>query len=164
MFSNSYGSVKKCGLFISRKFPQFGASPDGIFQDYLVEVKCPYALKDTTPTNISNLTPAQRKTFFLISSENGVELDTKHKYYSQCQWQMFVTGFRKTKFVIQTPFSIFVQDIHYDEKHIFDLLPAINDHYDNIFVPETFEMRIPRGLPPLKLLKNEKESLSCVLL
>ena len=100
MFSNSYGSVKKCGLFISRKFPQFGASPDGIFQDYLVEVKCPYALKDTTPTNISNLTPAQRKTFFLISSENGVELDTKHKYYSQCQWQMFVTGFRKTKFVI----------------------------------------------------------------
>ena len=99
-----FGSdVKECGLFISKEFPQFACSPDGVFQDYLIEIKCPYVLRETTPTNISSLTPSQRKTFFLINSacdDNSVELDKKHYYYSQIQWQLFVTGYRKAKFVV----------------------------------------------------------------
>ena len=93
--------VKKCGLFINKEFPQFACSPDGVFQDYLIEIKCPHSLKDTTATNISSLTPSQRKTFFLIESgDNSVELDKRHYYYSQIQWQLFVTGYRKAKFVV----------------------------------------------------------------
>ena len=102
-FSKMYGEVKPCGLFISRKYPQLGASPDGIFEDFLLEVKCPLVLKDTTPTNISSLTPEQRKDFFLISSETSqdqVELKKNHRYYSQVQFQMYITGFRKSKFIV----------------------------------------------------------------
>ena len=105
-FSRMYGEVKPCGLFISRKYPQLGASPDGIFEDFLLEVKCPLVLKDTTPTNISSLTPEQRKDFFLISSESSqdgqdqVELKKNHRYYSQVQFQMYITGFRKSKFIV----------------------------------------------------------------
>ena len=93
--------VKECGLFINKDFPQFACSPDGVFQDYLIEIKCPFALKDTTATNISSLTSSQRKTFFLIESgENSVELDKRHYYYSQVQWQLYVTGFKKAKFCV----------------------------------------------------------------
>ena len=35
-----YGqAVKKCGLYISRRYPNFGASPDGVFEDFLIEIK-----------------------------------------------------------------------------------------------------------------------------
>ena len=63
----------------------------------------PLVLKDTTPTNISNLTPEQRKDFFLISSETSqdqVELKKTHKYYSQIQFQMYITGYKKSKFIV----------------------------------------------------------------
>ncbi|KAL1446238.1 hypothetical protein WDU94_003678 [Cyamophila willieti] len=33
--------VRKCGIFLSEKYPLFGASPDGIGLDYVVEIKCP---------------------------------------------------------------------------------------------------------------------------
>ena len=90
--------VKKCGFFVSKKFPQFGCSPDGIFKDWLIEVKCPYSLKETTPTDLSKLNATQKRSFWLVQTPNGVQLDKKHKYYYQCQWQMFVTGFKKVKF------------------------------------------------------------------
>ena len=103
-FRNMYGGeVKECGLFISKKYPQLGASPDGIFEDFLLEVKCPSVLKNTTPTNIASLTPEQRRNFFLISSENSqdqVELKKNHVYYSQIQFQMYITGYRKSKLIV----------------------------------------------------------------
>ena len=97
------GYVKEIGLCISRENPHFACSPDGVWEDYLIEIKCPYSLRETTATNISSLTPSQRKTFFLIESASGdgsVELDKGHIYYSQIQWQLYVTGFRKAKFAV----------------------------------------------------------------
>ena len=43
-----------------------------------------------------------------------------------------------------------MQEILYDEAHIEAILPAILANY-NIFAAELFEMKIPRGLPLLKL-------------
>lgn len=34
-----------CGLLLSPDFPFFGASPDGINEDYVLEIKCPFSLK-----------------------------------------------------------------------------------------------------------------------
>ena len=92
--------VKKCGAFVSKKFPNFAASPDGIYNEYLIEIKCPFLLKDTTPTDLSKLSVTQKRSFFLVETPYGVKLDKKHKYYYQCQWQMFVTGFKKVKFAV----------------------------------------------------------------
>lgn len=33
--------IKKCGLILSSKYPMFGATPDGITDDFVIEVKCP---------------------------------------------------------------------------------------------------------------------------
>ncbi len=36
--------LEKCGLLLSEKYPVFGASPDAITEEYVVEVKCPTSL------------------------------------------------------------------------------------------------------------------------
>ncbi|CAD6234145.1 GSCOCG00012364001-RA-CDS, partial [Cotesia congregata] len=43
--------IEPCGLFIDDKILGFGASPDGLVgDDGIVEIKCPYTLKDADPT------------------------------------------------------------------------------------------------------------------
>lgn len=34
--------IKKVGLLLCSEYPVFGASPDGISEDYCVEIKCPF--------------------------------------------------------------------------------------------------------------------------
>lgn len=41
--------IEKCGLFLDKKHPYLGASPDGLVgEDVCVEVKCPYSARDMT--------------------------------------------------------------------------------------------------------------------
>jgi len=40
--------VRACGLFINKEYPYLAASPDGIIdKDDLIEIKAPYAAKNT---------------------------------------------------------------------------------------------------------------------
>lgn len=32
---------KKCGLLLDSSLPQYGASPDGLLDEYIIEIKCP---------------------------------------------------------------------------------------------------------------------------
>merc|ERR1712062_80206 len=57
------GSITNTGLFVSRICPYIGASPDGIFQDSLIEIKCPFILKDVLPTDLRFLSKEQRSNF-----------------------------------------------------------------------------------------------------
>ena len=94
------GKVVKCGIFIHRKFPFLGASPDGIWKDSLIEVKCPYSLRNTFPWDLGSLRPVQRRNHFQEKIGNNVSLKDTHAYYYQCQLQMFCTGYRNTKFIV----------------------------------------------------------------
>jgi len=45
--SKKYGiCVTRCGLILSPSMPIFGSSPDGLSEEYVIEVKCP--TKDKT--------------------------------------------------------------------------------------------------------------------
>ena len=94
------GKIKQCGLFVSKTHQFLGASPDGIFEDHLVEIKCPFILKDSEPTNFSNLTKQQKWSFCCTLTASGLKLKKNHKYYGQVMCQMFCTGYRKTMFII----------------------------------------------------------------
>lgn len=49
--SMSSNKVKRCGFGISSKYPLIGALPDGLIGDMSVlEVKCPFAIKDELTT------------------------------------------------------------------------------------------------------------------
>ena len=89
--------VEKCGLFVSREDPEFGASPDGvIIGDRLLEIKCPFSLKDE---NLATLKEVKSTQFFTVESA-GLKLKRAHSYFYQVQLAMYVTGYRKTDFVI----------------------------------------------------------------
>ena len=59
---------------------------------------------------------------------------------------MFVTGFEKTHFVIQTPQGIITEVIHYDHAFMEDYIIEAINKYKNIFIPEYFEMKFCREL------------------
>ncbi|KAI8419763.1 hypothetical protein MSG28_008431 [Choristoneura fumiferana] len=42
-------NVQKCGLFIDSEHFFLGASPDGLFEEGIVEIKCPYSARNTDP-------------------------------------------------------------------------------------------------------------------
>ena len=66
----------------------FAASPDGIFRDCLLEIKCPFILQNTVPEDLDALTVDLRRNFCLEKNENGrICLKKQHKYYAQCQLQ-----------------------------------------------------------------------------
>ena len=52
-FEKHFGKVKPCGLFISKKYPFLAASPDGFFRDFIIEIKCPYILRDAKPDDLT---------------------------------------------------------------------------------------------------------------
>ena len=90
-------SVKICGIFISRRRPLFAASPDGICEDsngekVLIEIKCPYSLKDC------DLTPPLPTNCAFLDA--NLQLKHSHQYYYQVQLGMYATGCRKTHFIV----------------------------------------------------------------
>ena len=80
-----YGKVVRNGLFVNRAKPMFGASPDGIFKDCLLEIKCPWVTRNTYPNDIKSLkTPAQRYNYpCFINDDGDLELKQGHKYFAQ---------------------------------------------------------------------------------
>jgi hypothetical protein len=99
-YEMTYGKTTKCGFFISKTKPFIGASPDALRSQVVIEVKCPYVLKDHLPSDLEKLKPTQKSAFFCKMQNGTLMLKKNHSYYWQCQCQMFVTGFHKTHFVV----------------------------------------------------------------
>jgi hypothetical protein len=81
--------VQEVGLFISKRNPLFGASPDGVIDDDckgLLEVKCPFSLRD------ENLAELTKNGHFYTCHNRVLKLRHSHPYFYQVQLQMFVTG------------------------------------------------------------------------
>ena len=87
-FEAKYGKTVKCGLFIERFHPMFAVSPDRLFNEYLIEVKCPFVLRHTRPDNLDCLNASQKSNFFCDKTLNGeLRLKRNHKYFVQIQLQ-----------------------------------------------------------------------------
>lgn len=101
-FEDLFGvSVSTCGLFVSKEMPFLGASPDGLVSNALVEIKCPWILRDLKTTDLDKLTQQQRSSFCCtLDVQKNLWLKKSHAYYYQVQTQMFVTGIKQTFFVI----------------------------------------------------------------
>lgn len=99
-YSADYGPVKKCGLLVSKAMPFIAASPDGLQDDIIIEVKCPYVLRDTLPSNLESLEKTQLRSFFCEKVNGVLRLKKSHDYYGQVQTQMWVTGYSKTNFIV----------------------------------------------------------------
>lgn len=103
--------LKQCGLFVDETLPQFGASPDGIADEFVVEIKC----------------PATPKTYAEYISEKTLQ----RRYFAQIQLQMHITkrkrallgvadlNFERNKKVVKVW-------IDYDEDYVKELIDEAN--------------------------------------
>jgi len=138
--------IKRCGLFIDSEIPFFGASPDGLIQDDgIVEIKCPYAARFSTPkdaitSNISNLQS-------LYKNANDEKMKRNHVYYYQIQGQLHITQRQYCIFALWTPLGMKMEKIVRDDvfwsEHMVDKLIQF---YEGCILPELLDPRRERNM------------------
>ncbi|CAI6360196.1 unnamed protein product [Macrosiphum euphorbiae] len=106
-------TINTCGLFIDTKKPFLAATPDGIIDDCLVEIKCPFSAKDCD-SYVEAINEKKLPNYTLIGDE--LRLKSSSNYYYQVQGQMRVCQKTKCYFVIYTNKWINIECINYDEE------------------------------------------------
>ena len=123
-------SCKDSGLIVSLTHPFIGASPDGVVHceccgHGVVEIKCPYCIRDEDPGTASCLL-------------NG-KLSKKHAYFYQVQIQLFTSSANYADFVIATfndQANIFVERILPDKQFIEQCIQKSEHFFKVCILPE----------------------------
>ena len=126
--------LKTCGLFIDKSIPIIGASPDRIMTcdccpPACVEIKCPYSINYTTPRDENISLPYLTK---------DIQINKKHKYYTQCVVQMGVTELRHTYFFVWTPHRHVIDHLDFEPKLWEDMKDKIATYYDKYYLRTIF--------------------------
>lgn len=88
--------IQACGIYINTQYPIFGASPDGLTDTHVIEIKCP--MKEKTVCNY-------------IDSDGKI----CKKPYAQIQLQMLMTGKSKGYFCVAAPNFESSGEVHLSE-------------------------------------------------
>lgn len=120
MVKTKFLDMKKCGLFLNKKYPLFGASPDGIGDKYVLEIKC----------------PSSTKTWENYLKDGKV----MPKYLFQIMLQMAITGKKKGYFVVADPAfeknsEITITEVDFDEKLIRENVDKSIEFYQKYIFP-----------------------------
>ncbi|ODM89442.1 Alkaline nuclease [Orchesella cincta] len=108
-----HGTVKKVGLMISLEDGVLGACPDGLIgEDGLLEIKCPYSIRNFKPEEWPSLAPGNSS---LTLKSGSLQLKKSHNHYYQVVMQIYVTGRDWGDYVVWTPNGIYVERIFRDE-------------------------------------------------
>lgn len=100
--------VDSCGLFVCPDYGYLAASPDGIIShDSIIEIKCPYNLKNLDP--IEGIENGILK--YATVDEGNLNLNRNHNYYYQVQGQLNITGREHCYFVIWSQKGIIFEKV-----------------------------------------------------
>lgn len=115
------GKFSKCGTMIDETRNYLSGTPDAISdeKDIIIEIKCPYSVKDGEPESVEYLSSGRLK--------------TSHRYYTQMQIQMHVAKIHNCDFVVWTPQGIYIQGIKYDPQLVDTYLNQCDFYYKNVF-------------------------------
>ena len=128
---HKHAKLSDCGLFLDVASPFIGASPDRIISwdccpDACLEVKCPYSINFKSPHD------PDAKLSYLIYKDNEFYLNRNHKYFTQCQMQLGVTGLKKCYFMVWTCHGFIVDEICFDStlwEYLKQLYREFYNHY-----------------------------------
>ena len=161
----SGNKVIQTGLWVNSSHPFLGASPDGLIitcpNDIVagvLEIKCLKIMKCIPVTELIKKIEANEIPRKILSQQCFELRDGKlilkecHAYFFQVQLQMFATGLPFCDFVLHTPhgppsIQRITQNIHF-QRALVDNMTAF---WEKVFIPEYFEMRVPRRLMPFVL-------------
>ena len=127
-------NLSECGLLVDNACPLLAASPDGIRMcachgKGLVEVKCSYKYRDCFIGDISDMDTS----FYL---DDCLNLKPSHRYFTQIQFQMYVSECLFTDFVVFTNKGIVVNTIDYDPIFCANLVSKCVDFSRSFVLPE----------------------------
>ena len=142
------------GLCVNPLYPHMGVSPDGMTNchccgDGILEIKCPFSAKHIDPSSLTSSTCA-----FLTSTGY---LNHKHRYYTQVQGQLMVTGRLFCDFFIWTPVGYKIErlypDVHFCEK----LEKKLTSFYVTKVLPEIMSCRLKQEME--RECESDKENI-----
>ena len=152
--------VIETGLWL---FPDgnLAASPDGLVADRkdptvhigIVEVKCPYRLKNEKPNEV-------RPWYYQLEYlDQNNKLRKSHDYYHQIQAQLVATKMDWCDFVVSSPYNLLIQRIYIDQQWKDQELVEISEFYlTYVSRDEDRKMHNWNG-PPLDAPKMELEKI-----
>lgn len=109
-------TLQHCGLAVHPSCPWLGASPDRLAFDPeegtygVVEIKCPYSLKDSEANTVTT------KNFCLTFVDDTPQLKRDDEYFYQVLGQMAVTECQWADFVVFSEKWIAVERIYFDQQ------------------------------------------------
>ena len=127
-------TLTQTGLHIHPSYPHLGASPDGLLScdccgDGLLEIKCPYSIRDSAPQ-------AAGPTFYLKSTDCGLQLSHSHAYYYQIQGQLSICNRSYCDFVCWTPVGIHIERILKDDSMFETMRCKLDRFFIDIILPK----------------------------
>ncbi|KAK7899652.1 hypothetical protein WMY93_020505, partial [Mugilogobius chulae] len=130
--------INKCGFIINCRFPELGASPDGLIMcdccgKGCLEIKCPFKYRSSS---IKHALETHDKHFCLELSRDGLTLRKSHPYYAQVQAQIFVTCSNHCDFVVWTQKDMVVVRLFPDQAFWEPRLKKAQQFFKCVCLPE----------------------------
>lgn len=91
-------SIEKCGLFIDKSLFFLGASPDGIYENGIIDIKCPFSVFGIDPDTAIQ----QKKLKCFKLSGDDVVMNTNHDWFYQIQGQLHIANKNVCLFAVWT--------------------------------------------------------------
>lgn len=138
--------IEPCGLFVDKKLPFLGATPDGVVgEDTIVEIKCPISAFKTS----LNQAIDDKKVTFWKKTKEGLIINKKHSWYIQVQGQLHITGRHQCIFAVWSGCGkeIKVETIQRDDQYWEDMEPKLKHFYMSYMLPELCDPRSVRNMP-----------------
>lgn len=149
------------GLWVNPKFPFLACSPDGLVgNDGLIEIKSLKLFKDNSIESIAATGQASVSKNILdrqcfIVQDGKCVLKQRHEYFYQIQMQLLVTERNYCDFILYAETGpVSIERIERNERFISEILKYLMAFWKRVIAPETFEMRVPRGLHPFVLAET----------
>ena len=125
--------LSTCGLFVSKKTPYIGASPDGVVSckccgKGIIEIKCSDLYKDKTPYEACLL--SQNKYHLCLDENQLVHLKTDSPWYVQIQGQMGVCEVNWCDFIFYTLKSFICERIYFDKEFFDDIVQKCDRFFE----------------------------------
>ena len=131
-------TVSNCGLYLHSELPYVGGSPDGIVNcdccgRACLEIKCPFSINYTSPTNPDIKLP------YLVKNENDkLTINKRHRYFTQCQVQMGVTNLKKSYFLVWSPHGHVLDCISFDAELWDCMKKKFYEYYNDYYLKSIF--------------------------
>ena len=145
-FNHAHMKVFTSGFCISNEKSFIGASPDAKIECEccgvgVLEVKCPYKLKDKKIIDIdANYESLKKK-------EGELHLKRDHDHYYQIQTQIYACSTSFAFYVVWSPKDIFIEKIARDDEFINRIIGISTTFFNRVILPELVGGLFSKAIP-----------------